>query len=78
MILLFLNRHETQRDCPIVTEFLIERLMQNGLINIDLERNTGVRDEHDLENLYGEEVDPALGNVALKTGRLFSGLSALF
>lgn len=52
-------------------EFLLGRLMQNNLVNLNLEsRYRKALDElgYSLENLYEEEVDPALGNGGL--GRL--------
>lgn len=52
-------------------EFLLGRLMQNALVNIDLEENYKealMEIGYNLEEIYEEEVDPALGNGGL--GRL--------
>jgi starch phosphorylase len=52
-------------------EFLLGRLMQNALVNIDLEDNykKSLTDiGYQLEDLYEQEVDPGLGNGGL--GRL--------
>lgn len=52
-------------------EFLLGRLMQNSLVNIDMEskyKNALMDIGYKLEDLYEEEVDPALGNGGL--GRL--------
>lgn len=52
-------------------EFLLGRLLQNALVNIDLEPNyKSALNEvgYQLEDLYEQEVDPALGNGGL--GRL--------
>src|ERR1700710_791432 len=52
-------------------EFLIGRLMQNALVNIDLEDNykSALTDiGYQLEEIYEQEVDPGLGNGGL--GRL--------
>jgi len=52
-------------------EFLLGRLMQNALVNIDLEDNykKALTDiGYHLEEIYEQEVDPGLGNGGL--GRL--------
>lgn len=52
-------------------EFLIGRLLQNNLVNLALEEpyKVGLMElGYDLEEIYGEEVDPGLGNGGL--GRL--------
>ncbi len=52
-------------------EFLLGRLMQNALVNIDAEdkfKDALMDIGYSLENIYEEEVDPALGNGGL--GRL--------
>lgn len=52
-------------------EFLMGRMLQNMLVNIDMEEKykSALMDiGYDLENLYEEEVDAALGNGGL--GRL--------
>jgi len=52
-------------------EFLLGRLMQNSLVNVDLEEQykTALMDiGYNLEEIYEQEVDPALGNGGL--GRL--------
>lgn len=52
-------------------EFLLGRLMQNALVNLDLEakyKQALMEIGFDLEELYEQEVDPALGNGGL--GRL--------
>ena len=52
-------------------EFLMGRMMQNMLVNIDMEekyKNALLDIGYDLENIYEEEVDAALGNGGL--GRL--------
>jgi starch phosphorylase len=52
-------------------EFLMGRLMQNALTNIDLEpnyKNSLLDIGYKLEDLYEQEVDPGLGNGGL--GRL--------
>ena len=49
-------------------EFLIGRCLQNALINIDLEddyKDALTELGYKLEELYEEEIDPALGNGGL-------------
>eukprot|EP00357_Protocruzia_adherens_P001389 CAMPEP_0115014494 /NCGR_PEP_ID=MMETSP0216-20121206/26115_1 /TAXON_ID=223996 /ORGANISM="Protocruzia adherens, Strain Boccale" /LENGTH=939 /DNA_ID=CAMNT_0002384251 /DNA_START=165 /DNA_END=2984 /DNA_ORIENTATION=+ len=62
---------DTKRVYYLSMEFLLGRLMQNALINLDIENN--YKDAlldlgYKLEDIYEEEVDPALGNGGL--GRL--------
>lgn len=63
------NQHQFEefpkRVCYLSLEYLLGRLMQNALINLDMEEEyrTSLLDiGHRLEDLYEEEVDPALGN----------------
>lgn len=52
-------------------EFLLGRLMQNALVNVDMEskyKDALMDIGYKLEDLYEQEVDPALGNGGL--GRL--------
>lgn len=69
----YINTTETKTVIYMSMEFLLGRLLQNALINVKLEKNykealfeLGC----DLESLYEEEKDPALGNGGL--GRLAS------
>ena len=52
-------------------EFLLGRMLQNSLVNIDMEKkykDAPTQIGFKLEEVYDEEVDPALGNGGL--GRL--------
>lgn len=52
-------------------EFLMGRMMQNAMVNIDMDhayKDALMDIGYNLENIYEEEVDPALGNGGL--GRL--------
>lgn len=52
-------------------EFLLGRMLQNALVNIDMEKkykDAMMEIGTNLEDIYEEEVDPALGNGGL--GRL--------
>ncbi len=63
--------HEPKRVYYLSIEFLLGRLLQNALINIDLEKQykDALNDiGYNLEDLYDNENDPALGNGGL--GRL--------
>lgn len=69
------NEYFTTNDCKRVyylsLEFLLGRLMQNSLVNVDMEaqyKDALMDIGYQLENVYEEEVDPALGNGGL--GRL--------
>jgi glycogen phosphorylase len=67
----YFTTHNVKRVYYLSLEFLLGRLMQNTLNNVDMERNyrEALLDiGYDLERLYDEEVDPALGNGGL--GRL--------
>jgi len=67
----YFTTHNVKRVYYLSLEFLLGRLMQNTLNNIDMEKNykEALLDiGYDLERLYDEEVDPALGNGGL--GRL--------
>lgn len=69
------NLYFHEKDCKRVyylsLEFLIGRCLQNALVNIDLEQSykDGLMElGYHLEQLYEEEVDPALGNGGLGYG----------
>ncbi|CAE7267657.1 glpV [Symbiodinium sp. KB8] len=67
----YFDRHDPKRVAYMSLEYLMGRAMQNALLNLDLEAN--YRDAlgdmgFDLEKLYEEEPDAALGNGGL--GRL--------
>ncbi|CAI2380450.1 unnamed protein product [Moneuplotes crassus] len=67
----YFTTHNVKRVYYLSLEFLLGRLMQNTLNNINMEKNyrEALMDiGYDLERLYDEEVDPALGNGGL--GRL--------
>lgn len=67
----YFTTHNVKRVYYLSLEFLLGRLMQNTLNNIDMEKNykEALMDlGYDLERLYDNEVDPALGNGGL--GRL--------
>jgi starch phosphorylase len=65
----------TANDCKRVyyfsLEFLLGRMLQNALVNLDLQKqykDALMEIGYSLEDLYEEEIDPALGNGGL--GRL--------
>jgi starch phosphorylase len=63
--------NDSKRVYYLSLEFLLGRVMQNALVNLDLEKQykDALMDiGYSLEDLYEEEVDPALGNGGL--GRL--------
>jgi glycogen phosphorylase len=67
----YFTTHNVKRVYYLSLEFLLGRLMQNTLINIDMEeqyRDALLDIGYRLEGLYDQEVDPALGNGGL--GRL--------
>jgi starch phosphorylase len=67
----YFTTHNVKRVYYLSLEFLLGRLMQNTLNNVDMEpkyREALMDIGYDLERLYDEEVDPALGNGGL--GRL--------
>eukprot|EP00742_Colponemidia_sp_Colp-10_P003889 GILJ01004142.1.p1 GENE.GILJ01004142.1~~GILJ01004142.1.p1 ORF type:complete len:944 (-),score=189.07 GILJ01004142.1:272-3103(-) len=67
----FLTERDVKRVYYLSLEFLMGRAMQNALVNLDIEDNfkNAIRDlGFDLEEIYGQEHDAALGNGGL--GRL--------
>jgi hypothetical protein len=67
----YFTTHNVKRVYYLSLEFLLGRLMQNNLNNLDMEGNykDALMDiGYKLEDLYEQEVDPALGNGGL--GRL--------
>lgn len=67
----YFTTHNVKRVYYLSLEFLLGRLMQNTLNNIDLEskyKDALMDIGYKLEDLYSYEVDPALGNGGL--GRL--------
>ena len=67
----YFSTNNVKRVYYLSLEFLLGRLMQNTLNNMDMEdkyRNALMDIGYSLENLYSHEVDPALGNGGL--GRL--------
>ena len=70
-VLKIIKAEDVKRVSYLSLEFLLGRLMQNALVNLDLEekyKNSMLDIGYALEDLYEEEVDPALGNGGL--GRL--------
>jgi glycogen phosphorylase len=66
-----LQNHDVKRVYYFSLEFLMGRMMQNMLVNIDMEdkyRKALMEIGYTLEDLYEEETDAALGNGGL--GRL--------
>lgn len=67
----FMVANDSKRVYYFSLEFLLGRVMQNALVNLDLEKqykDALMEIGYKLEDLYEEEVDPALGNGGL--GRL--------
>ena len=67
----YFTNQDVKRVYYMSLEFLIGRLLQNNLVNLALEEpyKVGLMElGYDLENIYGEECDPGLGNGGL--GRL--------
>lgn len=67
----YFHTHDVKKVYYLSLEFLLGRLMQNSLVNIDMEKK--YKDSlmdigYQLEEMYEEEHDPALGNGGL--GRL--------
>ena len=70
-MIFLLQSKDVKRVYYFSLEFLMGRLMQNMLVNIDMEEKykSALMDiGYDLENVYEEEQDAALGNGGL--GRL--------
>ncbi|KAM3142270.1 hypothetical protein pb186bvf_005679 [Paramecium bursaria] len=68
---LYFHNQDSKRVYYLSLEFLIGRCLQNALVNLDLEqdyKDALMELGYKLEQLYEEEVDPALGNGGL--GRL--------
>jgi len=67
----YFSTHDVKRVYYLSLEFLMGRQMQNALINIDMEgkyKDSLMEIGYKLEDIYEEEIDPALGNGGL--GRL--------
>lgn len=67
----YFTTHNVKRVYYMSLEFLLGRLMQNALINLDMEdeyKNALMDIGYKIEDLYEKEVDPGLGNGGL--GRL--------
>lgn len=65
------QNHDVKRVYYFSLEFLMGRMMQNMLVNIDMEdkyKDSLMEIGYNLEDLYEEETDAALGNGGL--GRL--------
>jgi starch phosphorylase len=67
----YFTTHNVKRVYYLSLEFLLGRLMQNNLNNLDMEgkyKDALMDIGYKLEDLFDQEVDPALGNGGL--GRL--------
>jgi glycogen phosphorylase len=67
----YFNSQNCKRVYYMSLEFLLGRMLQNSLVNIDMEqkyKDAMMEIGTNLEDIYEEEVDPALGNGGL--GRL--------
>lgn len=67
----YFNSQNSKRVYYMSLEFLLGRMLQNSLVNIDMEqkyKDAMMEIGTNLEEIYEEEVDPALGNGGL--GRL--------
>ncbi|KAL4492628.1 hypothetical protein ABPG72_007741 [Tetrahymena utriculariae] len=67
----YFTHHDCKRVYYLSIEFLMGRYLQNALINLELEENykeAVLELGYNLESVYEQEVDPALGNGGL--GRL--------
>jgi len=67
----FMTANNVKRVYYLSLEFLLGRMLQNALVNLDLEKQYKealMEIGFSLEELYEQEVDPALGNGGL--GRL--------
>jgi glycogen phosphorylase len=67
----FMTANDCKRVYYFSLEFLLGRMLQNALVNLDLQKqykDALMEIGYSLEDLYEEEIDPALGNGGL--GRL--------